>query len=30
METIVAIPDYRNSGAPLLFTAAAAHKVHEL
>ena len=30
METIVAIPDYRSSGAPLLFTAAAAHKVHEL
>jgi iron-sulfur cluster insertion protein len=31
METIVAIPDYRSSGgAPLEFTAAAAHKVHEL
>jgi iron-sulfur cluster insertion protein len=30
METIVAIPDYRSSGAPLVFTAAAAHKVHEL
>lgn len=30
METLVAIPDYRSSGAPLLFTAAAAHKVHEL
>ncbi|MGN6707511.1 MAG: iron-sulfur cluster insertion protein ErpA [Rhodanobacter sp.] len=30
METIVAIPDYRSGGAPLEFTAAAAHKVHEL
>ena len=30
METLVAIPDYRSSGAPLVFTAAAAHKVHEL
>ncbi|AGG90883.1 Iron-sulfur cluster assembly accessory protein [Rhodanobacter denitrificans] len=30
METFVAIPDYRSSGAPLVFTAAAAHKVHEL
>jgi iron-sulfur cluster insertion protein len=30
METIVPIPDYRSTGAPLKFTAAAAHKVHEL
>ena len=30
METLVAIPDYRSSGAPLVFTAAAARKVHEL
>ena len=30
METLLSIPDYRSSGAPLLFTAAAAHKVHEL
>jgi iron-sulfur cluster insertion protein len=30
METIVSIPDYRNAVAPLVFTAAAAHKVHEL
>jgi len=30
METFVSIPDYRSSGTPLLFTAAAAHKVHEL
>jgi iron-sulfur cluster insertion protein len=30
METIVAIPDYRQAGAPLAFTEAAARKVHEL
>lgn len=30
METIVSIPDYRTSSAPLVFTAAAAHKVREL
>jgi iron-sulfur cluster insertion protein len=30
METLLTIPDYRSSGEPLLFTAAAAHKVHEL
>jgi iron-sulfur cluster insertion protein len=30
METIVSIPDYRSSGVPLVFTAAAAHKVNEL
>ncbi len=30
METFVAIPDYRSGGAPLDFTAAAAHKVQEL
>lgn len=30
METIVAIPDYRQAGAPLVFTEAAARKVHEL
>jgi iron-sulfur cluster insertion protein len=30
METIVAIPDYRQAGTPLVFTAAAARKVHEL
>jgi iron-sulfur cluster insertion protein len=30
METIVAIPDYRQAGAPLIFTEAAARKVHEL
>ena len=33
METFLSmpsIPDYRSSGAPLVFTEAAAHKVHEL
>ena len=30
METLVPIPDYRSSSAPLTFTEAAAHKVHEL
>lgn len=30
METFVPIPDYQSSGTPLIFTAAAAHKVHEL
>jgi iron-sulfur cluster insertion protein len=30
METIVPIPDYRQAGTPLVFTEAAAHKVHEL
>ena len=33
MDTVVplpAVPDYRSSGAPLVFTAAAARKVHEL
>jgi iron-sulfur cluster insertion protein len=30
METLLSIPDYRTSGAPLVFTEAAAHKVHEL
>jgi len=30
METFVAIPDYRSSGEPLVFTSAAARKVHEL
>ena len=30
METILSIPDYQSSGTPLIFTAAAAHKVHEL
>ena len=30
METIVAIPDYRSAQPPLVFTEAAAHKVHEL
>jgi iron-sulfur cluster insertion protein len=30
METFVSIPDYRSSGTPLVFTEAAARKVHEL
>src|SRR5690349_23688805 len=30
MDTFVAIPDYRSASAPLLFTAAAASKAHEL
>jgi iron-sulfur cluster insertion protein len=30
METPLAIPDYRTTGAPLRFTQAAAHKVREL
>ncbi|MGY3041441.1 iron-sulfur cluster insertion protein [Rhodanobacter sp. TND4EL1] len=30
METILSIPDYQSAGTPLIFTAAAAHKVHEL
>jgi len=30
METHLAIPDYRSTGAPLRFTVAAAHKVREL
>ena len=30
MQTPLAIPDYRSSAAPLVFTAAAAQKVHEL
>ena len=30
METFVPIPDYRTGGTPLLFTEAAARKVHEL
>jgi len=30
METIVAFPDYRSVQAPLVFTDAAARKVHEL
>lgn len=30
METFVPIPDYQSSGTPLIFTAAAAHKVNEL
>ena len=30
MNTLLSIPDYRNSGAPLLFTDAAARKVQEL
>jgi iron-sulfur cluster insertion protein len=30
METFATIPDYRDSSAPLIFTTAAAHKVHEL
>jgi iron-sulfur cluster insertion protein len=30
METIVSFPDYRSAQAPLVFTDAAARKVHEL
>jgi iron-sulfur cluster insertion protein len=30
METLVSIPDYRQAVAPLVFTDAAARKVHEL
>ena len=30
MDNLVAIPDYRSGSNPLLFTTAAAHKVHEL
>lgn len=30
METLLTIPDYRTSGQPLVFTAAAAQKVQEL
>lgn len=30
METIASVPDYRTAKAPLVFTAAAARKVHEL
>ncbi len=30
METIVAFPDYRSTQAPLVFTEAAARKVHDL
>lgn len=30
METLLAIPDYRQAGQPLVFTQAAARKVHEL
>ena len=33
MDTVVSlptVPDYRSSGAPLVFTEAAARKVHEL
>jgi iron-sulfur cluster insertion protein len=30
MNNLLSIPDYRNSGAPLLFTDAAARKVQEL
>ncbi|MEO7068271.1 MAG: iron-sulfur cluster insertion protein ErpA [Rhodanobacter sp.] len=30
MDNLIAVPDYRSSSAPLLFTTAAAQKVHEL